>query len=321
MNKQKIEGIREFRLEDIPDIVRINNITNPKIPMSIEGQTAIEENRNPADPLQQWVIERDGKVVAYADSGVVHGTSAESTFHVIVMVDPEYGGQGLGYALLQEAVEFARSHNITKLIGVCAEDDPRAVRWMERNEFKPVGKNAEIELDLTQFDPSTHDYLSVIEGLGVNLSTIKQEKTNHEDAERVLFDTLADPLIREIELPGDAKIEMEFDTFKSLIFDRPDADDGDQILAIKNGEFVAWCSLLLGEREAAYMNFIGARSDFRHKGLEISMIQHAIKVAKSKGFKRITTHIEGIKPEVLNDMAKIGWITQPGRLICCKYIG
>ncbi|CAI8732885.1 MULTISPECIES: GNAT family N-acetyltransferase [Bacillus] len=317
--EQKVQEIREFKLDDIAAIVSINNRVNPKVPMTVKGRIAMEENRHPDNPLKQWVVERDGKVVAYGDSGIVNGTSADGTFHIVVMTDPDYKGQGLATAILEKSIEFAQSHGVNKLIGACSEDDSHAIKWIENKGFELIGRNAEINLSLDSFEGGSYtNFTNEMTRSGIHLRTAQQEKNEKQNFELELYETLAHPIIKEIVLPGNATIEMEFEEFKAFIFGSEDSNHDSQVLALHKGEYIGWCSCLTGSRDTAYINFLGVRNDFLNTGVERAMILHISEIAKSKGFRKIGTHIQGIKQNVIEDMKAMGWIVDTGRMIWSK---
>ncbi|MBE1556836.1 GNAT family N-acetyltransferase [Sporosarcina limicola] len=317
--EQEVRGMREFELNDIPTIVSINNRVNPKVPMTVGGRIALEEGRHPENPLKQWVVEREGKVVAYGDSGIVNGTSAEETFHIMVMTDPNYKGQGLATSILEKSFKFASDHGVTKLIGACSEDDSDSIKWILNRGFKLIGKNAEINLNLNLFEEDYHN--SCIEEMKmheINFRTAQQEKDEKPNFELELFETLASPIIKDMVLPGGATIEMGFDEFKAFIFGSEDANLENQVIALYNGQFIGWGSCLTGKREAAYINFLGVRKDFQNQGVERALVTHMCKTAKSSGFQKIGTHIQGIKENIISDMEATGWVVDTGRMIWSK---
>ncbi|HEU4963911.1 MAG TPA: GNAT family N-acetyltransferase [Bacilli bacterium] len=319
MSQQTQELIREFQLEDIPAVVAINNRVNSRVPMTVEGMRSVEEARNPEHPLMQWVVERDGRVVAYADSGIVKGTSAQDTFHVFVLVDADQAGQGIATRLLEEACAFARSHKITQLIGACSEEDPQAIAWVRKNGFEQIGHNAEAFFELDAAAVDALDPEATLTKHGLTFRTISEEKEAKGDVIPELFETLANPLIQEIVLPGGAKINLTYEQFKGMMFGTPDSDLDGEILAVRDGRYVGWCSVLMGQREAAYLNFYGTIADLR-PAVEIALIQRACQIAHGKGFSRIGTHIGNVREDLLQEMHNTGFVSQPGRLIWSKQL-
>lgn len=314
MSQQLTAHLREFRKADIPAVVRINNAADPKVPISIEGFTAMEKARG-TDPLGQWVIERDGgEVVAYCDCGITNGTAAENTFHVVVNVHPDHAGHGYGDLLFAKALEFTREHGIGRLVGACSEELPHSLAWVKKHGFEQIGHNAETLLTLSEAT-----YLETAD-LGLELRTVKAEKERNDDVERDIYETLANPILQEIVLPGGAKIDMPYEQFHSMTFGRPDYDMEADILAVRDGEYVGWISALTGDRPYAYINFLGVRKDFEKKGLELALIQQACQGIADKGIAKIGTYIGTMPPHVIEEMQKIGFATQPGRIVWLKQL-
>src|SRR5690606_37367960 len=111
---------RRLQLTDVPDQVESPNANTARDVRPVEPMEAIENGRNRDEVFQQWVVEKEGKVLAYADCGIVHATKSDDTDHLWVTVHPDFGGKGYGVSLYNQAVRFTLEKGISKLITACA---------------------------------------------------------------------------------------------------------------------------------------------------------------------------------------------------------
>jgi len=323
LNQTTVEGLRLFCIDDVPDVVEIHNANNPEAPTTPEVLEAVERGRNPENTFIQFVIERDNHVVAYADCGDVHATKADDTFHLWITVHPQYGRQGLGVALLEKSINFAKQHHISQLITACAETHPHAITWLEKRNFERIGHFFELCLDLTNVGDRNlqdNDSLEKITARGLSLKAIATELQSTPDAIQRLFETLSLPLLREVVLPGGATINPSYEEFKAMEFDRPDVNLTTQFLLIADHQYVSWFGILKGTGESAFVNAFDVNHSYRAPELVKLLLLYIAQVARSQGYRFLRIH-SGIPDQTTRECAfQLGFTKEPGRLIWKKAI-
>jgi len=115
---------RVATLADLPRIVEIYNSTIPSRmvtadtePVSLESRLPwFEQHRSAQRPL--WVVERDGRVVAWLGFSSFYGRPAyQRTAELSIYVDQAARSQGLGSALMREALAYAPTVGVDRIVG------------------------------------------------------------------------------------------------------------------------------------------------------------------------------------------------------------
>jgi phosphinothricin acetyltransferase len=128
---------------DLPRIVAIYNATIPSRmvtadlePVSVESRLPWFEQHDPVSrPL--WVVERDAQVVAWLSFSSFYGRAAyDKTAELSVYVDERARGQGLGSALLSEALAQAPSIGVDRLLGFIFGHNAPSLRLFARFGFE-----------------------------------------------------------------------------------------------------------------------------------------------------------------------------------------
>jgi L-amino acid N-acyltransferase YncA len=116
--------LRDAKLSDLPEIVRIYNSTVPgrmvtadTEPVTVQSREAwFHEHSTDFRPL--WVLEKDGAIYGWLSYQSFYGRPAyNGTTEVSIYVDEAYRGQGFGRYLLQQAIDACPQLNIKTLLG------------------------------------------------------------------------------------------------------------------------------------------------------------------------------------------------------------
>jgi GNAT superfamily N-acetyltransferase len=94
-----------------------------------------------APPTACWVVERSGRVVGFASIGAARGDSASPGVGELftIYLEPEAWSQGLGEALMDEAVAGLRAAGFGTAILWVLADNVRGRRFYERTGWQPDG--------------------------------------------------------------------------------------------------------------------------------------------------------------------------------------
>lgn len=315
------ESLRKFLMEDVPGVVEIHNSNNPENQMTVEELETYEKNRNPERILGQWVIEVEGRVAAYADCGEVNATTTEDALHCWITVHTDFRGKGYGVQLLEQCINFAKENGYEKIDTGMAENQPHSVQWMKNRKFNQIGRFVELNLNIEDYDSKQLENFE--EKLdGYEFTSLKEELINNSNAVRVLYDTLAFPLLQLVTMPGGSTMNPTFEEFKSMFVEDVDAKKEGQIIVKDNNEYIGYCALFMGEDEFSYISYIDLKREYIDKNIEMAMLLKTIELSKSFGYKSIKTHVESgsVIKSFIDAMNKVGFKESPGRLIWNKNI-
>jgi phosphinothricin acetyltransferase len=139
--------LRDAEFADLPAIVAIYNSTIPSRqvtadlePVSVESRAAWFHAHGPAKrPL--WVVERDGKLIAWLSFSDFYGRPAYSrTAEVSIYLDESARGEGLGSRLLVAAIERAPALGVDTLLGFIFGHNEPSLRLFRRHGFADWGR-------------------------------------------------------------------------------------------------------------------------------------------------------------------------------------
>lgn len=106
--------VRKIRLEDAPELKRINSaIVNS--PSAIDFQQIIEEQRQKNEEETSLIAELEGQVIGYMISYIIYGGFGleKSAWIATLGVDPKFMGQGIGKRLAKEIFRIYESKGVS----------------------------------------------------------------------------------------------------------------------------------------------------------------------------------------------------------------
>jgi|SRR6056297_2044596 len=106
--------VRKIRLEDAPELKRINSaIINS--PSAIDFQQIIEEQKQKNEEETSLIAELEGQVIGYMISYIIYGGFGleKSAWIATLGVDPKFMGQGIGKRLAKEIFRIYESKGVS----------------------------------------------------------------------------------------------------------------------------------------------------------------------------------------------------------------
>jgi L-amino acid N-acyltransferase YncA len=138
--------IRDAREADLGAIVAIYNASIPgrmatadTLPVSVESRRAWFHERDfTRHPV--WVAERQGGIAGWLSFGKFYGRPAyAATAEVSIYVDPAVQREGLGTALLRQAIERAPALGLCTFLGLVFAHNQRSVALCRKFGFEQWG--------------------------------------------------------------------------------------------------------------------------------------------------------------------------------------
>ena len=241
-------SIREGRVEDIPDAVRLLNDVHPTYVIT-EAGTRHRLLASPLEARRTWWAGRDGDtLVAWATAGVDHETSARSGF-VGVSVLPSHRRRGIGTTLLERALAHLEA---SSRIQAAADEAGRS--FAERHGFRHTHTRR-----ISGVDPRTVDTTELDSARTqiVSLREVGPEQTFAVDAESVLDE------------PSDDAIDaVEYEQWLHDYWEHPDLDFDAGRAAVVDGKAVAITYVIVDlESRRAFNAYTGSLRAYRGRGL------------------------------------------------------
>lgn len=305
-------SIRPFRESDYGPVAQINAIINPRIP-----ETAEDSRRwygiitgTPGRIMLKWVVEHAPTESVVGWGGLAHTLSDfhPRKFHVRAAVTPDHRGHGIGrkvYGLL-ESEAIARS--AICLWGEVSEDDPRSVRFLDRQGFVPLRRTWLSRLTLSEFPQSkVHDRSTALTGEGLRLTTLAAEGVDRPDVRRRLFNLNQ---VSSADVPRMGEYApISFKEFVVAELTDPKAIPEATFLACDGEVYVGWSSLqrVLASPDTLDIGFTGTLPEYRGRGIASELKRQAIEYARAHGYRSVITANDSLNPRIWAINEKLGF--------------
>lgn len=231
----------------------------------------------------------------------------------------EHRTQGIGSAMVAEAIRFARSRSLARLetwVSLSKPDEP-GVQFLEKRGFVEVDHLVPVLLDLTAFDRSK--FVSPAPA-GIRFFSYAQAGDTDENRRRLY--TLATALDRDVPTND---VHPEPPPFEEFVkhFDRLEwNNDALMLAASDSGEWIGTSQLRFQEYTGIAWTFLTVvLPKFRGKGIAYALKLRAIDVARARGCRLITTenHEDNTPMRAIN--RKLGFVPDVPSVSYSKDLG
>jgi len=266
--------------------------------------------RNSPSPLNRHMIATDayGSIVGwYALSRSEN--EPENRAFVSIIVHPDQRREGIGSALLEDAVVSGRSTGIKELRSRIKDDEPGWLEWAKSKGFEIDRHSFRSSIKLSEFDFSLFEsHIAELRTEGIVFTTLA-ELGDTEESRRLYYEV---DCAAAIDVPGEDHVaswdEYNNHTFKSEEY-RPEgaflAMDGDRMVAVAN----VWMDVEHDRMENA---FTGVDPDYRGRGIAQSLKALTIVHAQQTGVSEILTENDSENAQILAVNRKLGYKPWPG---------
>lgn len=312
--------IRPFRDEDRPAIIAFQNARRPLHLQETVAEWERSDALKPAEEVRLRLCVGE-PAVAYLVA-VDQGTSAwrkPNVCGIRLWVARDQQRQGIGGALYEKALEFARArglNRVTTYVRLFEPDEP-AVRFLEKRGFAEVDRDVPILLDLTTFDPARFTSPTPA---GARL--ISYAEAGDTEANRRKLYALGCAIDRDVPTND---VHPESQPFEEFVkdFDRPAWDSNALILA--ENEAGDWIGLTqIGFQEGTNIGWTfltGVLPDYRGRGIALALKLRAIDAAIRRGCPLLLTenHEDNAPMRAIN--RKLGFTPDAPGVSYSKAIG
>jgi GNAT superfamily N-acetyltransferase len=271
----------------------------------IEVRTAADPERTPpklenlrhnlARPRNTFLVAREGPR-AVACGFVWTGLSApHAEAHMVVV--PDARGRGVGSAFLAELGALAREDGKNELEGEARAEDDASRAFLERRDYRVVGGEQWLTLDLAAVDEATP-----VLPPGISIVT-RAERPELTDA---LFPVAAEGTADIPGFPGPTTYEQ----FIAIEIERPTRRPEYFFIALAGDEPVGYATLDDFGRDA-HNGLTAVRRAWRRRGVATALKQTQIAAAKRAGFRRLVTGSEERNVAMRSLNAKLGYTPAP----------
>ena len=300
-------------------ITDVENSAWPENPSSAAEQKLNDENRVPEHVHARLVAEVDGQIVGVCDYGHTSWSYSPHNFFVGPTVHPDFRRQGIGTALYDRALGEVERHEPKKITCFTREDQPDAMRLLEKRGYEIKTREPVSHLEPAGFDPSP--FVSSeerAEANGVRIVTLAELEESDPHCLRKLYD-----MVNEIDkdIPWHEELTpLPFDNWVKRHESNPNRIPEACFVALDGDHFVGISSLRGNQVSDAklYTGLTGVLRSHRRLGLATAMKLRGIAYAQAQRTSEGTVPIIETDNEEGNPMLQInkrlGFVEQPAWL-------
>jgi GNAT superfamily N-acetyltransferase len=238
-------------------------------------------------------------------------------FWVQVAIDLQWRRQGVGSALFEDSLQFARSRAARALESMIFDDDQESLRFAEKRGYQVERHSFDSVLDLGAFDESKFaDLLDTMEAQGFRFFSLADMGAQSERCKRKLYDLNR---ATALDNPGNHGAFASYDDFSKEIFNASWFRADLQLLVAQGEEWAGLCAIgFYPQQGYAYNEFTGVLPQYRGQGLATALKLTAIRRARELGAQYIRTNNDSQNAPMLSVNLKLGYQPRPGmfELIC-----
>lgn len=307
--------LRPIIPEDFPRLVEIVNAQVHE-PLTVEHLLRAERHRSKEDPhIRLGAFTSDGTLAGYG-SASHDGGYRPGEFFILVRVDKPYQLQGMGRALFEQVLAYARAKGATRLESYVREDWPESVAWAQRRGFEREHHLFESTLPLTDWDPTPwQEVMEQVAASGIRFTTLAAEV---KDGDRVAalrrYYEFSHKLGHDV--PGNEdKPDYPWDRYLDWVLNDPNYRDDLILLAADGDRWVGLCHLTPRSTGAIYNHFTAVEREYRGRQIALALKVKSLEVARSMGAPYMRTNNHSVNQPMLAVNRKLGYKPLPGQYL------
>ena len=231
---------------------------------------------------------------------------------LILTVLPDSRRRGVGSRLFEAASAWCRERGLAQADAPAPEDDAESIAWGERRGFREVVRNGRMVLELAGHAPAAIDPPA-----GIEIAT----RAERPGVERGLYEVACEAYP---DIPGDREHSMEpFEDWLAHDMkgsgERPEAT----FVALAGDEVVGYAkfSLTAAQPTTASHDMTAVKRAWRGRGVAGALKRAQIAWAKENGYERLATTNERRNEPIRRLNERLGYRTEPGRVILRGPVG
>ncbi|MGD0257580.1 MAG: GNAT family N-acetyltransferase [Thermoplasmata archaeon] len=305
-------AIRPFAETDYDAEARLDELTDPGFAHTAEEirhWDHLEQLVPGRFRLQLVVDERStGRTVAFGDLSHSSFNFHPDKYWISATVDPAHQAQGIGTELYSRLERAAVEQKAICLWTSARADDPRGVRFIERNGFATLRKTWRSRLDVTEANlEALPDRTAALAGEGIRVSTLAEEGRNRPEVRRRIYD-LSRVASADVPRLGDYT-PVSFEQFVQIDIESPDSLPEAFFLAARGDQFVGLT--VLGREpqrpDTLHVGFTGTHPEFRGRGIASELKRRAVEYARDRGIRYLVTNNDSLNRPIWAINEKLGF--------------
>lgn len=254
--------------------------------------------RKPEQFYQRWVVEQDGRLIAFANTNQPTDTAEPDRYRFAIVVHPDFERMGVGtavYNLIWQTLQNREPRPAILETG-CYQHHTQTVRFLQKRGYRQVMRWVVSRLDVPAFDVAAFAGLrQKLEAQGIAFCTVPELQAS-DPAWLPKLHELDWQLVQDEPLPYTPK-KMSEERFRQIYLDAPMAMVDSWVVAVENGRYVGNSMLEKSSQPGTVSTgFTGVLRSYRRRGLATALKAQAIAYARTAGFQAIRTGNEENNP-------------------------
>jgi GNAT superfamily N-acetyltransferase len=298
---------------DFERIAELLTLISPE-PVSVEGLREDEARTMPGKHWQRLVAEdAAGWVVGYALL-IRYPSQPVGMHNLELVVDPVHRRQGIGARLYADALEYARTHGMTRLRVEIRDDSPGSLAFARQRGFTISHHVFESSLNLLTFDEDAFaDVVARVEASGIHFFTLA-ETGKTEAALHQLYDLNR---MASLEEPGSTGGFPTYENWLRIVIDAGWYRAQSQFIAADGDTYVGLAGVYNepDSPKSMFNGFTGVLSAYRGLGIALALKLLTIRYARSDGAHEIVTSNDERNAAMLSVNRKLGFEPSSGHFV------
>lgn len=293
--------------DELERVVAVHNAVRPRHPTTV---AELVDWKRQADEMV-WVLAVTHGEDAGAGIGLVGWHLPPLTAIVEGWTLPDARGRGVGTALYAELLRWSAERGCHAVQTAVAEDDGASLAWADRRDFREIGRDSRLVLELDAIEAP-----AVEPPDGIEIVTWAERP----GIERQLYDVFVEAAP---DVPGEDESELPpFDKWLSNdmqgLADRPEA----VFVALAGDEVVGYAKLAFpdGRTDEVFHDLTGVKRAWRGRGIAGALKPTQIAWAKEQGYERLVTRNEERNEPIRRLNVRHGYRVEPGSIFLRKTI-
>jgi len=247
------------------------------------------------------LAEQDGRDVGAGSIAWGPGALESRNVWIFAWVLPDHRRQGIGGALLDRLVAFAREHKMERMTTLAYADEPESIAFVERRGLKVDGGGQVGKLDLTTA-PTDRGVLP-IDGIAIVTSA------ERPDLERQSYE-LHSVTHHEIPMMADQPMPS-FETWLKM------GDEGSgylrdlSVMALEADRVVGTVDVFDNGDDVMFIGMTAVHPDVRRRGIARLLKVELERRARAAGWRRIETWNDGTNDRIRGLNESLGYVYNP----------
>ena len=254
-------------------------------------------------------IDAHGRIAGFNHCGRAPFMLSRS-FWVEIVVEPSWRRRGIGTLLYNNAVDFARTQNATRLEAEVRDVSPDWRLFAEQQGFRVDRHIVESTLDLTKFDESR--FVGVSESVGatnVRFFTLADVDSTEENLHAYYELSKRNSL----DIPGSEGTFPPFEDYRKFVFGASWYRPESQFMAAVGERWVGMSSLgYFKETNSTYTMHTGVLPNYRGRNIALALKLLGIHWSKQIGAAYTRTNNDSQNTAILAINKKLGYQAQAG---------